>query len=320
MTRMCKKLALTGALALLLFVPAAFADTLKYTDNAQVTGMIEGVNFVTGGLPNFYTRDNITAIELTEEGKDTLTVGDGGKREGKLVSVRMKTGDGLVSVARKQLSAIEMKVEQIEEKPADTQADTKPEATLSPEQKTALAKNRDLKADYTKQAGEELKKFGEKQTAWKAACDEVLQLQKSIDNKIQARQNRENQPQQRTTYTDSSGRTRTRETNNNNNFNDGLDRDQRSLEKAQDKQSAMERDLRAEKTKIENRVREKEKGVQRAYDEFRKAIVANNIPSEEAMILKYKVAIAVGGPADAKKGPKAAAAKMEKQAQAAAEE
>jgi len=314
MTRMCKRLALAGALAVLLLVPAALADTLKYADGGQVTGMIDGVNFTAGGLPNFYSRDNITAIELTGEGKDTLTVADGGKREGKLVSVRLKTGEGILAVARKRLSAIELKVEEIE-KPAETQPETKPEPTLSEEQKSALTKNRELRADYTKQAGEELKKFAEKQTAWKAVCDEVLQLQKSIDNKIRARRDRENQPQ---TYTDSSGHVRQRDVSSNN-LNDGLERDQRSLEKALDKQSAMERDLRAEKTQIETRVHEKEMGVRRAYKENDRAITANNIPSEEAMVARYKAALTAGA-VEGKKGPKGAGTESERQPVAKGEE
>ncbi len=319
MTRMCKRLALAVVLAVVLFAPAAIADNLKYSDGGQVTGMIEGVNFLTDGLQNFYTRDNITAIELNEDGKDTLTVGDGGKREGKLVSVRLKTSDGLLAVARKQLSAIELKTEVIEEK-KPSEAETKPEPTLSPEQTAALAKNRDLDKEYTAKAGEELKKFAEKQTAWKQVVDEIDRLNTTIAQKEQARAQGGNQQQQQRTWTDSSGRTHTSSVNvNNNPVNDGLQNDYRTLDKARQKLATMESGLKTEKSQIMTRVHEKEKSVQKVYDENRKAIVATNIPSEEAMIGRYKAAVAIGGPADPKKDAKGAGAKAaDKQPQAAA--
>jgi len=276
---------------LTLLAGAALADTLKYANGAEETGTIEEVSFLADDAQGSYARERIASVALGEDGKDILALKDGAKREGKLLSVRFKAGEGLLAVPRKQLQGLELNAAVAIEEKTDTPAESTPAVVLSDEQKEALAKNDQLRKSYlekaVKEKTDEEKAFADtNKPGWKQAIDEITRLQSSIDAKERARRAAQSDTSSRYTNTGTSTSWRQRQPTN-----DGLENDLRALEQAKRKLAALEGKLKLDKAKLGDASSEKERAVRRVHGENKADIVAGRVLSGQAMAARYDTAL-----------------------------
>ena len=280
--------------------PAA-ADVLHYVAGGKREGALEELTFVVGGLPRIYIRDQVASIAVNEDGKDVAKLQDGRKVEGKLGTVRFKLTEGVMAIARKEVKAVEVTAgTEVEEwkPPSDKpkKAETKPEPKLTPEQKQALAKNKEL-YEARMQAADELHKkdieaFSRKnKSQWDQTVKQVESYEKRIEQKLERR---------RTASRRSTSESRYRNDQDRLASTDHLEQDRRDLEKERNKLSKMKKMLKDGRKQIDERGELREKRVASVARGIKSDIESGKALTEEQMTKRYEAALKI----DSSKGRK----------------
>jgi len=303
---------LTGVAAGLLLALAARADVLKLAPRGELVGTLQEVTFRAKGVQSTFPMEEVAAIELAKEGKeggDKLELDGGITLNGQLVSVSLKMTEGVTAVARDKLASVTVDqattVEAIEAKRADDEVNAEPEENLTAEQKQALEKNKELfktymtKIDETKKEGfEKVKTKYTKQV--KRLVDDVVQLEKQIEQKRRRRQDAWSRGGSHSTGSSRYGNSQYTSEYERLLNTDGLEKDERELAKKKRDASKLKKTIRGEEKEAREDAETREKRVLYVAKDNKKKIVGGEVLSEEQMTARYEAAVAVKGGADPK--------------------
>jgi len=281
--------------------PAA-ADVLHYAAGGKREGALQELTFVVGGMPRIYIRDQVASIAVNENGKDVAKLQDGRKVEGKLGTVRFKLPEGVMAIARKEVKAVEITSDtEIEEwkPPSDKpkKAETKPEAKLTPEQKQALAKNKELYEAHVQTADELHKKdieaFSRKyKSQWDQTVRQVQSYEKRIQQKLERR---------RTASRKSTSEGRYRSDYDRLMATDHLEQDRRDLDRERKKLSKLKKMLKDGRKQIDGRDEMREKRVASVARGIKSDIESGKALTEAQMTRRYEAALKISSSKRGKK-------------------
>jgi hypothetical protein len=292
-----RRAAFLGVAAALLVGRAADGDVLKLSPRGELVGTVEEVTFNAKGVKSAFPIDEVSAIQLSRDGKDTLELEGGIELSGKLVSVSLRIMEGVRAVAREKLEAItfdaDTTVEALKAKAAEEAEEAAREEDLTDEQKEALQKNKELfkaymtKVEEKKQEGMDGVKNRHMKRV-KKLVDEIVALEKSIENK---RRRRRQAASRGGSYRSTDDYDRVRR-------NDGLERDERELAKKRRDASKLKKAIRKEEKKVAEEAEMIEKRVRHVAKENRQKIFDGEVLTEEQMTARYEAAMALKGPDD----------------------
>ncbi|MFC1806581.1 hypothetical protein ACFL09_06350, partial [Planctomycetota bacterium] len=241
--------------------------------------------------------DRQCRVTVNENGKDVAKLKNGKTVEGKLGAVRFKLSEGMMAIARKEVKAVEVtEGTEIEEwKPRDDtpkEPEPEPEEKLTPEQKEALAKNKEVYETYVEKADEahskDIEAFSRKhKSKWDGAVRQVDSYVKRIDSKLERRRT----ASRRSSSTSNNSRYRSEydrlvET-------DHLEQDRRDLEKAKREVTKMKKVLKDGRKQIDEKDELRKKRVTSVAKGVRSEILSGNILVEEQMKKRYDAALAI---------------------------
>jgi len=276
---------LTHALgiALLLLGVSAQADVLHYTHGGGSNGALEEVTFLYKGLHKMVEREDVKTLTLGKDGTDVLVVKSGKRYSGKLVALRFRTSGGATVVGRGTVKTLTLDGDWTPPEPAkeptpEEKAKTEEQTEAEKAKADALKRNQELGNACAKKAREleetEKKTIDAKYAGAKKDIEiEVKSLLRSIDNKLRRRRESKSYRNDRGEY------------------NDGIDRDYRSIEKAKVKRKAILAKIKKEKADVEKKAEERVKRIKVVWSAHRRAIAEGNPPEEEQMFANYKKAL-----------------------------
>ena len=276
----------------------AGADILKMKTGDELRGTVQLVTIVVKDVQTIYPRDEVKALTIAKEGTDTFELRTEGKVEGKLVSLMFDAASGLRAVTRDKIESVTLDASttmdsiKVQEKEA-TEKKEEAKDGLTAEAKTALLKNRDLYRGYL-EAADGLKDEGYDAVKTKymdrvrECVRDVQRLERSIQNKIQRREDASTR-----TYT-SEGRTRMSERERLDRT-DNLSQDQNDLERARASASKLKSVIRSEEQKVRDKTDQRKSRVETAYTSNRAKLFDGNMMTEEEMTTSYEAALRLPG-------------------------
>jgi len=312
-------LALGGALA-------AHADTLVHTDGTKTTGTLEGVTFLADGVPGMYARTAIQSLTIARDGDDLLALAPHTTRKGKLVALRFRTAQRLLTLPRGDVRSVELDPDTLAPAPTANKPSPEPTAPDQPPdelaaQKKALATNLALRNRAWDKA-EQLRK--DEFTALKARrmheCLEAVRAIASIEDTIETKERKRREAERRWRESErrrkegdsSSGLRVLGRRSKRPNHNDGLEEDRKKLKQAKQHKLELQRDINRERKQIAERESLRKKRVEALYARQRRELHRGQALTAEQIAAAYEAAITVHKPAprppaktdDNKKPPK----------------
>lgn len=279
----------------------AEGDILKIRLGEEVKGTLHLVTFTVKDVQTIYPRDELVGIQVAREGNDVLEVRDEPKIEGKIVSVMFEAPNGLRSITREKIEAITLDSATTLDtlKTADRESAEKLEeekSALTPEQKQALLKNRDLYKSYrdaaeaTKSEGYEAVKT-KYMTRVREVVNDIQRLERTITNKLRRREEASTR-----TYSTGTrdGRPQMSERERLVRY-DGLERDQRDYERAVATANKLKATIRAEEAKVKEKTNERLSRILGCYEDNRKKVLAGQILAEEELTARFEAALRLPG-------------------------
>ena len=299
------------ATALLLSANGAAADTLQYAHGGKVQGTLEEITFRMGDVPGMYPRDLIRAIELRDEGKDVVVLGEGIQREGKLVTARFKSAEGVITLTRSKLKALVIG----DDPSVGSVTPAKPDAAPG---KTASGKGEDQDAvendDVSAEDLERREVLGQNHALARAAFDKADQMREeaveklkkehlrdaekvvkemdSLESTIKGKLKRRRDAEQRYNYNrEREGIDYTRRHRAPDFSNDGVEKDMRDYKNAKKRKSHLKDLIDDAMKKIELRRAIRKRRVRVAYELHKKQIIDGEKLTEDGMKEKYFAAL-----------------------------
>ncbi len=290
----------------------AGADILKMKSGDELRGTVQLVTILVKDVQTIYPRDEVTALTIAKEGTDTFELRTEGKVEGKLVSLMFDAASGLRAVTRDKIASVTLDASttmdsiKVQEKEV-TEKKEEAKDGLTAETKTALLKNRDLYKGYV-EAADGLKDEGYDAVKTKymdrvrECVSSIQRLERSIQSKIQRREDASTR-----TYT-SEGRTRMSERERLER-SDNLNQDQNDLERARANASKLKSVIRSEEQKVREKTDQRKSRLEGVYTNNRAKLFDGKMITEEEMTASYEAALRLPGekPPKAVKTPKPAA-------------
>ncbi|MBM4036434.1 MAG: hypothetical protein FJ291_32260 [Planctomycetes bacterium] len=284
----------------LLFGHWADADILKTRQGEELRGTVQLVTFLVKDIQTIYPREEVVSLQIGAEGNDALDVRSEGKQEGRLVSVMFEAPAGIRAVTRDKLASVTFDsattMESIKSKQREeTDAKEEQKTDLTAEQRQALTKNRELYKAYTDAAGE-MKDEGYEAVKAKfmdrvrEVINEVQRLERSIQNKIQRRE----QASTRSSTTSRGGTTNMSERERLERY-DGLANDQRDLDRARANATKLRSTIRAEEKKVREKADQRLSRLETAYTGNRAKLFGGETMTEDDMTARYEAALRLPG-------------------------
>jgi len=281
----------------------AAADFLHYSGGGKREGALVELTFAVEGMPRIYIRDDVKSIEVDQEGKDTAKLADGRTVEGKLTSVRFKLTEGETVFPRKEVKAVEVtEGTEVEEwkPPTDKpklEEEPEKEEKLTPEQKQAIVKNKELYEAQQKKADElhskDIEEFSRKyKSKWDEANRQIESSEKAIERKMERRRTADR------TYDSGS---RYRSEYDRLVATDQIEEDRRALEKARSEVSKMKKMLKEGRGEIDKKDDLRQKRVLSVGKGNRGEILSGNVLTDEQMAKRYEAALDIGSKSSSKK-------------------
>jgi hypothetical protein len=308
-----RQLAVLILLAAVLAAPQALlADTLEDPHGAKVEGTLEEITFRTNEMPSVLPRDLLRSVEVREEGNDLVGLASGEKREGRLVTVRFKSPEGIVTMTRAKVKTITL---------GEGQAPTEstPKAETKPDSEAAAEGNEDQKAvEKDNVSAEDLARrelLGQNQALARAAFDKADQLREEevkklkdkylrdadkvvkdvdrLEETIKDKLKRRREAEERWNYLreHSSVGDHNRYNRPPDFSNDGLEKDMRDYRNAKERRNEIRDTINAEMDKIDRRRAIRKQRVRVGYELLKKQITEGQAATEEQMKEKYFAAL-----------------------------
>jgi hypothetical protein len=269
---------------------AAGEDILWYADGRGVKGTLEEMTFEVGGIQRACERIEIASVALAAEGKDAAVLDGDLKVEGRMVSIRFRTADGVAMVSRKQVKAIEVdpdwtpeaRAKQAEEEAEDAGED----AELTEEEKAAkgaLSINAALaKACLAKARELEKQEKRGVNSKYKKDVQNTQREIRAIENRIAEKERRRREEEWRSRNNDDYRRR---------SYSDGIQGDRRALQEAVRKLENIGKKIREEKKELSAKADAREERIKAVYAGHKRSITAGNELNQEQMTENYKAAL-----------------------------
>lgn len=296
-----------ACLAAIALSGAALGDTVGLRAGRELRGTLRDLTFSSNGIKLTYPREDVISLALGEKA-DKLELHGEVTMDGRLVSLTFQTTLGIRTLLRDQLKAFALDsattLDAIQAAKAEEELKAqgnRPE--LTDEQLGALKLNYKLYKDYLKKADEQKDKDLEAIKAkYNAKVRQIVTRIDSLQRQIEAKLRRRREANLHGTtyreYGSSTGRIETeyerlRRT-------DGLERDQRELQKSWQQAIGLKKTIRAQQRKVLDKKEATGKRLRALGLRHKKTILQGKVPSEEQMTASYE-AVLTGAAAQKKK-------------------
>jgi hypothetical protein len=280
---MRRAVALFAVAVMLLVMPPVRADIVVSSDQGRLEGTLQDATFHVSGFRRIYVRSQIQAVELSDDGHDTLTLSSGRKVEGRVLSVTFKAAAGLYAFARSKLKSIALdstvapEVEEPREEP-------RARPTLSAEeveaQKKALAINAQLHKGFS--AKVTVRHSAEMQAVKRRhmkACAQVFDkldpLEQRVKDKLRRRQEAKRDRARYRSLIQS----------------DRLEADQRALAEARREKDKLRGAIEGEMGKVDGRAEGRKRRIGAAAKGVESELLAGQLLTEVQMVRRYEAAL-----------------------------
>lgn len=264
---------LVAVVAACLAPTLAAADRVESKDRGKLEGTLQEATLVVDGVPRIYPGSDVETIELSEGGKDRITLRNGTKAEGKLATVAFKSGARLYVFSRSKLIAVALdaagaaETERPSTKPAASPGPA-PEQTAA--QKKALARNEELYEAYSAKVTERRnKEAGALKSKHRGPWDQLTRKIQALERRIK------NRPRGK------KGASSRR-----------IEADERTLKQAERKRAKLQETIAADVAAADERAHRKRRLVASVAKAIQGEILAGDLPTEGQMIVRYDAALA----------------------------
>ena len=278
------------------------ADILKMQAGGEMRGTVQMVTFLVKDVKTIYPRDELVSVEMGKDGACTLDARSEEKQQGKLVSVMFEAADGLRPVPGDKIAAITLDTATTldtlkSQEKDDEDAKEEEKSELTDEQKKALIENRALYKAY-REAAETAKDdaYEAVKTKYmdrvKEAVRTIQRLERSIQNKIQRREQASNRTYSQSGSSSSHSQMSERERLER---NDGLANDQRDYERAKVTAVKLKSTIRAEEKKVKEKDEQRVSRLGAAYKASRAKLLGGKILTNDELTTSFDAAIRLPG-------------------------
>ena len=284
---------------LLALAAGARADTIEYAYGGKRTGTLEEVTMLVDGVRSMFTRDLVQTITLGEDGSDAVVLEGGTKREGKVLAVRFRMTDKVLTLTRQTVRSVTLdgKVapakEPEPEETSKTDVETKPVEELTPEElalRKALGKNKALyRAAVEKAEAMRKEDVDELKDQYLKDCEKVVKdMDRAKESVKQAlRRRRDAEERWREYQRRDVGRSRYNRNFDPSRYTDQIQRDTNAYNAAKRQKSRLKKTIDKAMDKFDKDLTSRKKRVLYSYKLHRKALLDAEELTEEKMKERY---------------------------------